>query len=43
LQVKLKDDSTFTKHKLGEAAPRRRSADVNLYVAKFLDIAGFDV
>eukprot|EP01044_Picomonas_judraskeda_P002819 COSAG03_NODE_215_length_10494_cov_13.007504_5_plen_347_part_00 len=41
-QVKLKDDSTFTKHKLGENAPRRRSADVNLYVAKFLDIAGFD-
>ncbi len=42
-QVKLKDDASFTKHKLGEAAPRRRSADVNLYVAKFLDIAGFDV
>ena len=40
--MKLHDDASFTKHKLGESSPRRRSAEVNLYVAKFLDIAGFN-
>jgi hypothetical protein len=42
-KIKLTDDASFTKHRLGEGSPRRRSAEVNLYVAKFLDIAGFDV